>query len=151
MASAAANATALGANITSLENAVAAIQAQQALDGVTLNAIQAQQALDGATFAAIQVQLANIAALLGGGSTHQRISIAMASNRHDSDNRHFVVVPTVAGGVPPNWPIGFSPAILRSMLVPTLDALHVDYGLPLVGNREDKRRAIALHIGAVGF
>ncbi len=142
------------AAVTAFGLGVDAIRAQQLLDApriaaipgiqLQITAIQAQLLLNHA-------QLAAVLAALGGGSTQQRISIAMASNKHSDDLRDYVVVPTPAGITPPNWPNGFNRVMLRTMQLAALDLLLLDYGLPQVGLISVRRKVLAHHIGTGGF
>jgi len=130
--------------------ATLATNAQLAALQANMNAqLAALQANMNAQFAALQVQLAaiGIPAISGAVAANVRAIIAArAENNHDRSGVAYAVVPRADGTPPPNWPAGFDRAALRGPIA-VVNALLVDYGLPLAAAVFDRRDALALHIG----
>jgi hypothetical protein len=57
------------------------------------------------------------------------------------------VVPLADGTPPPNWPIGFDRAMLRTGPIAIVTSLLTDYGLVSPAAAFDRRNLLALRIG----
>jgi hypothetical protein len=110
----------------------------------------AMQANMNGQFAAMQAQLAviGIPAISGAVSAIvQAVIAARAENNHDRSGVVYAIVPRRDGIPPPNWPAGFDRFALVRGPIAAVDALLVDYGLPLAAAVFDRRDALALYIG----
>ena len=112
--------------------------------------LDAMQATMNGQFAAMQAQLPviGIPAISGAVSAIvQAVIAARAENNHDRSGVVYAVVPRRDGMPPPNWPAGFDRFALIRGPIAVVDALLVDYGLPLAVAVFDRRDALALYIG----
>ena len=68
-------------------------------------------------------------------------------NNHYRSGVAYAVVPLADGTPPPNWPIGFDRATLRTGPIAVVTLLLTDYGLVPPAAAFDRRNLLALHIG----
>jgi hypothetical protein len=122
--------------------------------GNALANIQAQQVAQAGALANIQAQLApiNPAAIAAAAfQSLQAIEAARWRNRHDQRGVWYIPVPRPDGTLPPSWPAGgFDRAALVDGLIPAVDALLLDYGLPAgpgAGLPPARRVALAQALG----
>ncbi len=69
------------------------------------------------------------------------------ANNHYRSGAAYAVVPLADGTPPPNWPIGFDRAMLRTGPIAVVISLLTDYGLVPPAAAFDRRNLLALHIG----
>jgi hypothetical protein len=99
---------------------------------------------------AMQAQLALIgipAIAAAASASVQAIANARVVNNHYRSGVAYAVVPRADGTPPPNWPIGFDRAMLRSGPIGAVNLLLTDYGLVPPAPALDRRNLLALHIG----
>ena len=77
--------------------------------------------------------------------TVQAITSARVRNAHDRDDA-YTIVPLADGTAPPHWPGGFNRVALLGN-VAIIDALLLDYGLPVGVPVLNRRNALAVYIG----
>jgi len=102
-------------------------------------------------FAAMQAQLALIgipAIAAAASASVQAIANARVVNNHYRSGVAYAMVPLADGTPPPNWPIGFDRAMLRTGPIAVVISLLTDYGLVPPATALDRRNLLALHIGA---
>ena len=112
--------------------------------------INAQHVVMQGQFAAMQAQLALIgipAIAAAASASVQAIANARVVNNHYRSGVAYAVVPLADGTPPPNWPIGFDRATLRTGPIAVVTLLLTDYGLVPPAAAFDRRNLLALHIG----
>jgi len=133
-----------------IANAVAPLAAQ-------LNALQVQ--LNGMPTLA-QIQALIVAVLLPdnapaiaavASATALAIANARVANNHSLNGVAYAVVLRADGTPPPNWPVGFARAGLRTGAIAVVISLLNDYGLAVPAGALNRRNKLALHIGTASL
>ena len=138
-----------------ITNATAPLATQAQVDALQaqVNALQAQvHALP--TLAQIQAAIAaalvphNAPAVAAAASASVLAIVnARAANNHSRSGVAYAAVPRADGAPPPNWPLGFDRATLRTGPIAVITALLNDYGLLPPAAAFDRRNLLAQHIG----
>ena len=123
--------------------AAAGIEARLGAIEAAQQAMQATQLTMQASLQAIQAQLHSI----GAADVAQRRAAARRANAAASD-APYVVLPQDDGTAPQHWPAGLNRAVLRTMSGANASALLASFAIAIPVSLDDKRAAIASHIGA---
>ena len=126
-----------------IEARLGAIEAAQQAMQATQLTMQATQLTMQASLQAIQAQLHSI----GAADVAQRRAAARRANAAASV-APYVVLPQDDGTAPQHWPAGLNRAVLRTMSGANASALLASFAIAIPVSLDDKRAAIASHIGA---